>query len=189
MQKSYKQVFAFIFKLLRPFPFVVAITLSSILLTATVAGTLQNQKAVAQGGPDANTIILGNPFYVAHGKITSLHPTNETGKMEATYTLSAIAKGINVTDSGSFSLVTRADGIHYGQGQGALVTKGGDSAPFTFQLIGSTDSEGKSIDHGSWYVSSPATGKLTFLNNEALLFKDEIQKNGTISLLGWEWNK
>ena len=189
MRNSYKQVFAFIFKLLRSFPFVLAIALSSILLTATVAGSLQNQKAVAQGGPGANTLILGDPFYLAHCKITSLHPTNETGKMEATYTLSAIAKGINVTDSGSFSLVTRADGIHYGQGQGALVTKGGDSAPFTFQLIGSTDSEGKSIDHGSWYVTSPATGKLTFLNNEALLFKDEIQKNGTISLLGWEWNK
>ncbi len=167
---------------------VVTIGFSLILLIAVI-GTMQYRNAFAQGGPDANTLILGNPFYVAHGKITSLHPTNETGKMEATYTLSAIAKGINVTDSGSFSLVTRADGIHYGQGQGALVTKGGDSAPFTFQLIGSTDSEGKSIDHGSWYVTSPATGKLTFLNNEALLFKDEIQKNGTISLLGWEWNK
>ena len=188
MQKSYKQVFAFIFKLLRPFPFVVAIALSSILLTATLAGTL-HQKAVAQGGPDANSLILGNPFYVAHGKITSLHPTNETGKMEATYTLSGIAKGLNLTDSGSFSLVTRADGIQYGQGQGALVTKGGDSAPFTFQFIGSTVSEGKSIGHGSWYVSSPATGKLVFLNNEALLFKDEIEKNGTIALQGWEWNK
>ena len=109
--------------------------------------------------------------------------------MEATYTLSGIAKGINVTDSGSFSLVTRADGIHYGQGQGAVVTKSGDSAPFTFQLIGSTDSEGKSIDHRSWYVTSPATGKLSFLNNEALLFKDEIQKNGKFFCQGWEWNK
>ena len=101
--------------------------------------------------------------------------------MEATYSISGIAKALNVTDTGSFSLVTRADGIQYGQGQGALVTKGGDSAPFTFQFIGSSDSEGKSIDRGSWYLTSPATGKLSFLNNDALLFKGEIQKNGTIS--------
>jgi hypothetical protein len=167
---------------------VVTIGLSLILLVSVV-GTVQYRKAFAQGGPDANTLILGNPFYEAYGKITSLHPTNETGKMEATYTLSGIAKGLNLTDSGSFSHVTRADGIQYGQGQGALVTKGGDSAPFTFQFIGSTASEGKYIGHGSWYVSSPATDKLVFLNNEALLFKDEIEKNGTISLQGWEWNK
>jgi len=89
----------------------------------------------------------------------------------------------NVTDSGSFSLVTRADGIQYGQGHGALVTKGGDSAPFTFQFIGITDSEGKSIDHGSWYVTNPATGKLIFLNYEALLFKGEVEKNEIISIL------
>ena len=72
----------------------------------TVIGTVQYRNAFAQGGPDANTLILGNPFYVVHGKITSLHPTNETGKMEAASTLSGIAKGINVADSGSFSLVT-----------------------------------------------------------------------------------
>ena len=90
--------------------------------------------------------------------------------MEATYTVSGIAKGLNVTDSGSFSLV-RADGIQYGQGQGALVTKAGDSTPFTFQFIGIIDSEGKSIDHGSWYVTNPATGKLIFLNNEAPLLR------------------
>jgi hypothetical protein len=167
---------------------VVTIGLLLMLLIA-LTGTVQYWNAFAQGGPDANTLILGDPFYVAHGKITSLHPTNETGKMAATYTVSGIAKGLNVTDSGSFSLMTRADGIQYGQGQGALVTKGGDSAPFTFQFLGNTASEGKSIDHGSWYVTSPATGKLSFLNNEALLFKGEIQKNGTISLLGWEWNK
>jgi hypothetical protein len=109
---------------------VVTIGLSLILLIAVI-GTVQYRNAFAQG-PDANTLILGNPFYVVHGKITSLHPTNQTGKMEATYTLIGIAKGLNVTDSGSFSLVTRADGIHYGQGQGAVVTKGGDSAPLPF---------------------------------------------------------
>lgn len=158
------------------------------MLLIAVTGTVQYRNAFAQGGPDANNLILGNPFYVAHDKITSLHPTNETGKMAATYTVSGIAKGLNVTDSDSFSFMTRADGIQYGQGQGALVTKG-DSAPFTFQFLRNTASEGRSIDHGSWYVTSPATGKLSFLNNEALLFKGEIQKNGTISLIGWEWNK
>jgi len=78
---------------------------------------------------------------------------------------------------------------HRYNSRGALVTKGGDSAPFTFQFIGSTTSGEKSIGHGSWYVTSPATGKLVFLNNEALLFKGEVEKNGTISLQGWEWNK
>src|SRR2546426_6961114 len=108
-----------------------------------VIGAVQYRTVFAQGGPGANTLILGDPFYVAHGKITSLHPTNETGKMEATYTASEIAKGLNVTDSGSFSLVTRANGTQYGQGQGALTTKSGDSAPFTFQFIVNKDSEGK----------------------------------------------
>ena len=104
------------------------------MLLIALTGTVQYWNAFAQGGPDANTLILGNPFYVAHGKITSLHPTNETGKMATTYTVSGITKGLNVRDSGSFSLMTRADGIQYGQGQGALVTKGGDSAPFTFNF-------------------------------------------------------
>jgi hypothetical protein len=43
--------------------------------------------------------------------------------------------------------------------------------------------------YGSWYVTSPATGKLVFLNNEALLFKGEVEKNEIISLLGQEWSK
>jgi hypothetical protein len=42
--------------------------------------------------------------------------------------------------------------------------------------------------YGSWDVTRPATGKLVFLNNEDLL-RGEVEKNGTISLLGWEWNK
>lgn len=91
----------------------------------------------------------------------------------------------------SFSVVSRANGIQYGQGQGALITKGGDStAPFNFQFIGSTDNNnGKSIYHGNWYVSNPATGKLSSLNNAALLFKAEVEKNGAFSIQGWEWNK
>ena len=84
---------------------------------------MQYWNGFAQGGPDANTLILGNPFYVAHGKITSLHPTNETGKMAATYTVSGIAKGLNVRDSGSFSLMTRA--MEYNMVKDKdLVTKG-----------------------------------------------------------------
>jgi hypothetical protein len=49
VKKSHKQRFLFRFVSSRP-RFVLAITLSLILLTATIADTLQYQKAYAQGG-------------------------------------------------------------------------------------------------------------------------------------------
>jgi hypothetical protein len=54
---------------------------------------LQNQKAVAQGGPDANTLILGNPFCVAHGisnktvSLDNIDSSNITIKKDEVFTM------------------------------------------------------------------------------------------------------
>lgn len=161
--------------------------------TTTPSGFLQNDDA---------TLVLGQPIIRANGTIMPQgEPRN--GTQLAAYNLdckiSNIANNnvntsstggssssIGCKDTGSFSIKLRDNRTQYGEGRGALITDKGEIITYTFQFVGSTDNEGRSIYHGSWFPTT-SSARLHALNNTMALFEVRVEHNGKSTLLGWLW--
>ena len=55
------------------------------------------------------------------------------------------------------------------------------------QVIGNLTKEGNVLSRGAGFWSTPSTGKLAFLNDMMSVFKLEVDKEGNLSAIEWEW--
>jgi hypothetical protein len=131
----------------------------------------------AQKSVDTNNRILGQPIYSENGKITGPYTYIANG------TLANIG---NVTNNGFILTTPLASGLLYGEGQGVLTTKDGETATYTFQFVGSLAAGGQA-PHGSWYIHTNSTGKMAALNNMVGITHSEIHDDGKFSTRVWEW--
>jgi hypothetical protein len=92
----------------------------------------------------------------------------------------------NVTNNGFILTTPLASGLLYGEGQGVLTTKDGETATYTFQFVGSLAAGGQA-PHGSWYIHTNSTGKMAALNNMVGITHSEIHDDGKFSTRVWEW--
>jgi hypothetical protein len=149
------------------------------------------QEAIARTTIDNNsTTSLGNPFFVEKGKVIgqrvlSVIPQPE---LEFTFVANATINGvINATNTGTIVSIVQANGVFHTKGQGFIMTQDGEVATYTNQVIGNLTKEGNVLSRGAGFWSTPSTGNLAFLNDMMSIFKLEVDKEGNLSAIEWEW--
>jgi hypothetical protein len=78
-------------------------------------------------------------------------------------------------------------GILHGKGMGVIMAGESEAATYTGEGIGRVSSSGGVSWRGSIFLSTPSTGKLSFLNNMIGLFEAEIDSEGNFADKIWEW--
>jgi hypothetical protein len=139
--------------------------------------------------------MLGEQFYEHKGRITSQRVLEivETGpKIETSFFADGKARGTDVTDIGTYWAIPRpgdGGGALYGEGQGAIMTKGvqQEVASWTGHGIGRFSQGGRVSFRGSVIYSTNTTGKLSFLNNLVAVFEYEVDEAGNTTVKEWEW--
>jgi hypothetical protein len=117
----------------------------------------------------------------------------ETGpKTETSFSADGNAKGTDVTDIGTFWSIPRSgDGgeVSYGEGQGAIMTKGGqqEMASWIGHGIGRFSQGGRVSFRGSVIYRTNSTGKLSLLNNLVAAFEFEIDEVRKTTSKEWGW--
>jgi hypothetical protein len=138
--------------------------------------------------------MLGEQFYELRGRITGQRVLEivETGpKIETSFFADGKAKGTDVTDIGTYWAVPRSGdgaGVLYGEGQGAIMTKGQhEVASWTGHGIGRFGQGGRVSFRGSVIYRTNSTGKLSFLNNLVGVFEFDADEAGNTIEKEWEW--
>ena len=133
--------------------------------------------------------MLGEQIAELRGKRTGRRVLATEGpgfKAEVSFEDSGQLLGIEVQDIGTYWSGSRADGTLYGEGQGVVITKDGDTATWKGQGVGQFRAGGAVGYRGAlyYYTASP---KLARLNSVAAVFEFEVDPNGNTHSKIWEW--
>jgi hypothetical protein len=94
---------------------------------------------------------------------------------------------INATNTGTTVNTIQPNGVFHTKGQGFIMTQDGEVATYTNQVIGNLTEEGNVLSRGAGFWSTPSTGKLAFLNDMMSVFRIEVDREGNLSAVEWEW--
>ncbi len=79
-----------------------------------------------------------------------------------------------------------ADGSLYGEGQGILMGRGGETATWVGQGVGTLKKDGGVSYRGALYYQT-GTSAWTKLNSAAAVFEYEVDAKGATHAQLWEW--
>jgi hypothetical protein len=169
-------------------------TIAILAIGVTGGGTISMmQTTTAQdllGVNSSNTTSLGNPFLVEKGKIIGQRvlSVSPQPQLEFTFVADATINGvINATNTGTIVNTVQANGVFHAKGQGFIMTEDGEVATYTNQVIGNLTKEGNVLSLGAGFWNTPSTGKLAFLNDMIGIFKLQVDRDGNLSAIEWEW--
>jgi hypothetical protein len=109
-------------------------------------------------------------------------------QLEFTFVANATINGnINATNTGTTVNTVQPNGVFHTKGQGFIMTPDGEVATYTNQVIGNLTKEGNVLSRGAGFWSTPSTGKLAFLNDMMSVFRLEVDREGNLSAIEWEW--
>jgi len=159
---------------------------------------LQTQIAVAQNGTAASTvaaqqtnssITLGNPVFTQHDRATPPKPVviNGTHGLEVSFSGSGVVKGVNFSVNGTVFIVPRSDGFAELRGHAIMTTAYGEKGTYNFYSLGHQDANGSTRANGAAFFHTNSSGKLSIVKGLVVVFKDQIDKAGNGSSIGWEW--
>jgi type 1 fimbria pilin len=94
--------------------------------------------------------------------------------------------GTEIKDTGTYSTILRPDGTQYGEGQGIMVTKNGETATWTGHGVGIMKKDGTATYRGALYFQTMPK-KWSRLNNVAVLFEYAVDADGNTHSEYWEW--
>jgi hypothetical protein len=156
----------------------------AVIMTAGILATggaaISLQTATAQITDNGTSASLGNPFFVEKGKIIGQRVLSVSPvQLEFTFVANATINGnINATNTGTTVSTVQPNGVFH--------TKG-EVATYTNQVIGNLTKEGNVLSRGAGFWNTPSTGKLAFLNDMMSVFRLEVDKEGNLSAIEWEW--
>lgn len=136
--------------------------------------------------------MLGDQIYESKGRITGIRVIEIDGsnavKTETSYTMQGRLKGIEITETGTFTSVMRSDNKQYGEDTVFVSTQDGSSTG-TIKAWGISQATGpqKSSFRGFAILGPSNNGKLAALNNMTIVFNTEVEGEN-LSAKGWEWN-
>jgi hypothetical protein len=165
----------------------------AVIMTAGILATggaaISLQTATAQITDNGTSASLGNPFFVEKGKIIGQRVLSVSPvQLEFTFVANATINGnINATNTGTTVSTVQPNGIFHTKGQGFILTQDGEVATYTNQVIGNLTREGNVLSRGAGFWNTPSTGKLAFLNDMMSVFRLEVDKEGNLSAIEWEW--
>ena len=132
--------------------------------------------------------MLGNQIYEGKGKVTG-HRVLETDipKVEYSYTMQSRLKGIEITETGTYTSTMRPDGTVLGEDKAIFMANDGSGSTATAQGIGRFTGPDKMSFRGFAIMGSAGTGSLATLNSTVVAFEVEVEGEN-LSIKGWEWN-
>jgi hypothetical protein len=107
--------------------------------------------------------------------------------LQVSYSSSGGVKGMNFSDNGTVFIVPRSDGFADLSGHAVITTVDGEKGIYNFYSLGHEDANGSTKDNGAAFFSTTSRGKLSSVNNLVIIFKDQIDKEGNGTTIGWEW--
>jgi hypothetical protein len=107
-------------------------------------------------------------------------------KMETTVNATGKISGIDVSSIITYWNIRKPDGSLYGEGQGILMDNGEVVATSKAQGIGKLAESGGTRWLGSIFYNT-CTDKLNYLNNLVGIFETEVDTNGQVREIIWEW--
>jgi hypothetical protein len=162
----------------------VGIVVALSLIGGTGVSTLFFNSVYAQ-----NTTMLGEPFFVEEGKITS---QTEIGPNRTQFTFSSngtMNGNIEVTNTANVITISKGNNLGFNQGKGVISTRdGSETANYTLIEVQNITQNGNSSLRGAAAYSTNSTGELSFLNNILGIFKVEGDpQSGNFVSKQWEW--
>ena len=133
--------------------------------------------------------MLGEQLGEEKGKVTMHRVVRSRGrghKVEITFQAMGKLAGIECRDLGTYSSNMRPGGFLFGQGQGLLMTKDGESISWVGQGTGKMKPEGGVSFRGAVYYETTSS-KLARFNGMAVVYEHETDANDNCSTKYWEW--
>ena len=133
--------------------------------------------------------MLGELISEEKGKVTMHRVMRSRGrghKIEITFQTAGKLAGSDSKDLGTYYSVIRPGGFLFGQGQGIIMTKDGDSISWVGQGTGKMKPDGGVSFRGAVYyeTSSP---KLARFNGMAVVYEHETDASDNCTTKSWEW--
>ena len=94
--------------------------------------------------------------------------------------------GVDAMEIGTYTSTMRTDGSIYGEGDGVLITAGGESLTWKGAGVGTFGERGAVSYRGAIYYHS-ASPKFSRLNTVAGVFEFEVDEAGNTRTKVWEW--
>ena len=133
--------------------------------------------------------MLGEKIGTESGKVTSQRVLPNPGggpKMETSFQTTGSLLGVQMTDTGTYWSAVRSDGSLYGEGQGIVMGKNGETATWVGQGVGTLTKKGAVNYRGAVYYQTSAR-KWSRLNRMAVVFEYGVDAQGNARSDLWEW--
>ena len=133
--------------------------------------------------------MIGERIGESTGKVTSqrvLPPVNGAPRVETSFEAAGSIYGVSGNDMGTYVSVMRPDGSLFGEAHGLLIGKGGETATWTGQGVGTMKKDGSVSYRGAIYYQSTSAA-WSRLNSIAVAFEYEVDPQGKTKGQLWEW--
>jgi hypothetical protein len=133
--------------------------------------------------------MLGEKVGEGSGKVTAQRVLPNPGgppKMETSFQGTGKLRGIEFAECASYCSTVRPDGTLFGEGQGILTGKDGNTATWTGSGVGTMKNDGSVSYRGAIYSQSTSP-QWSRLNGIAQLFEYEVDSQGNTRSQIWEW--
>lgn len=133
--------------------------------------------------------MLGDLIGEEQGETTGIRVLSTDGGhpvLEASFTATGTLLGVGVKDMGTYESVIGADGTLFGEGQGVIMTQGGETATWHGSGVGRLDEAGTVHWRGAIFyeTAAPTFSRLTTV---AGVFEFETEESGKATAKVWEW--
>ena len=131
--------------------------------------------------------MLGDQIGKLRGKIVLKRVlSSDPLRVEVTFEGSGKILGVDVNDFGTYTSQVRPDGVIYGEGEGAFMTRDGEAVAWTGSGLGKFK-EGGAVSYRGILYYKTASQKLARLNTTPTVFEYEVDPNGETTTKFWEW--
>lgn len=133
--------------------------------------------------------MLGEKIGQGTGKMLSRRVLPSTGsgpRMETSFQSNTSLLGVDALETGTYTAGMRQDGHLYGEGQGIVMAKDGNTATWVGQGVGTIKPGGVVTYRGSIYYQATSAAWAR-LNGIAVVFEYEIDLEGNTKSEMWEW--
>ena len=133
--------------------------------------------------------MLGDKLGRGAGKVTGrrvLRDGSSGVKVETTFEGAGKLLGVDFQEYATYWSVMRADGTIYGEGQGVLMSKSGESVTWVGGGVGTMRKDGGVNFRGAVYYHS-ASPKWQRLNTVASVYEHSVDAKGRTKSDVWEW--
>jgi hypothetical protein len=107
--------------------------------------------------------------------------------VEITVSTSGKFNGVDVTHLITYWTRPKPPNLIYGESQGVIMTKDGETATERGYGLGEFVSAGRMRVRGTAFFTGPVNGKISFLNNLLGVFEYEADEQGNTTGKVWEW--